>query len=548
MAIYKDYLVGEEREFAIEEATILNEIDRLNVMFEMSNLRLEQMYRDAELKVFSESGSNDDLAFLIQEADKEATEQREGILTKIVNAIKSLFNKIKTALFGNKGKGNPNDKINIDEGYLTLADKIGAKWNEVKGSNVGKLAIAASAIAAIIGGIIAVGKVVTKNRSEVEQKQSIIESVVSWVNEKTDQIQSFFGGKGPEEQSKGQQELNPFSGLLSKLGKVASGFTSALSGTVNSVGDTVANAGNAVKNQTDKIGNKLKAKANKAEQNAANKNNVLIKNMGGIKYSIDRSTGAIAKEENGSWVSVDSNTVPEAIKKAALKQKGNTAVSDVNTKNTENYTNRMNDRRAVNSQYKQTASVTDNKSKNTISIDGKTGVITLTKSNGQTQTLNSLSEASGYLSGKDKKNKFKELQQKYIDIMNGINDANKTKEAINANNAEKNAVKQESVFENDEMLAMLSESSLDYVIEAGNLIITLDDEDDTMTEAEITEELNNEGYVVEFTEDQIIITEGEFVSISDSIFGTSVESEVLEMANDVFDDELDELANLFAEL
>ena len=52
MAIYKDYLVGDERQEAIEEAAIFNEIDNLFDAFEMTNIRLNQMYRNAEMKVF----------------------------------------------------------------------------------------------------------------------------------------------------------------------------------------------------------------------------------------------------------------------------------------------------------------------------------------------------------------------------------------------------------------------------------------------------------------------------------------------------------------
>ena len=95
MAIYKDYLVGDERQEAIEEAAIFNEIDNLFDAFEMTSIRLNQMYRNAEMKVFSESGTYDDLTYLIQEADGEVAEQRDGILQKIINGIKSILSKIK---------------------------------------------------------------------------------------------------------------------------------------------------------------------------------------------------------------------------------------------------------------------------------------------------------------------------------------------------------------------------------------------------------------------------------------------------------------------
>ena len=58
--VYNGYLTGIERDMAIEEAQMENAISRLDTMWEMVNLEYEQNIRDAELKVFSESGTYDD--------------------------------------------------------------------------------------------------------------------------------------------------------------------------------------------------------------------------------------------------------------------------------------------------------------------------------------------------------------------------------------------------------------------------------------------------------------------------------------------------------
>ena len=180
MAIYKDYLVGDERQEAIEEAAIFNEIDNLFDAFEMTNIRLNQMYRNAEMKVFSESGTYDDLTYLIQEADGEVAEQRDGILQKIINGIKSILSKIKNFIMGSKGKGKPDDEVEVNSGLIAATDKIAAKWNEVKGTTGGKIGIAAAAIATVAGGIALTGTVVKKKRSEVEEKQNTINSISAW--------------------------------------------------------------------------------------------------------------------------------------------------------------------------------------------------------------------------------------------------------------------------------------------------------------------------------------------------------------------------------
>ena len=79
MAIFNEYLTGEDRILAIEDAKLENEYIKLSTLFEMTNLQLDQMQRDAEMKVFEESGTYDDLAFLYQEADKEVSAQRQNI-------------------------------------------------------------------------------------------------------------------------------------------------------------------------------------------------------------------------------------------------------------------------------------------------------------------------------------------------------------------------------------------------------------------------------------------------------------------------------------
>ena len=530
MAIYKDYLVGEEREAAIEEAAILKELDDAFDCFEMTNIKLNQMYRSAELKVFSESGTYDDLVYLMQEAEGEVTQQREGILDKIVAGIRSLINKIKS-LFSNKSNGNPEDNVQIDEGYITTADKISAKWNEVKGSTAGKIGIGVAAIAAVVGGSVAVGKVVTKKRSEVESKQNVIKSVVDWLDNKINEVVNMFKGKGTNEQGAAQKELKPFNSLLSKLNSIMSGFNSALQGAKTAVADAVD------KNITHKSEKEANAKAAKniKEQNDGNKNGVLIKNINGEKYGIDRNNGTISKLVDGSWTSIDANEAPAKIQTIAKQQKGKTAavkVNEVNAKAVEN-------KKAVNSNYKPNKVVTNPDTKDVISINGKTGIISVKHSDGKVEKVDGIDNALNLLSGVKNRNLRKDLKTAYNNIQNGISDASKTQDAINAT--------QESTIENnEELMNFLTESSLEYTIENDDLSIYVDN---TMTESEIEEELNNDGYVVEFTEDNIIITEGEFVSLQESIFGTSLEKEFEESATeDAFDEEISDIANLFEEI
>ncbi len=92
--IYNGYLTGYERELAIEDAEIDNTFSRFDTMWEMVNLEYEQNIRDAELKVFKENGTYDDLLYLYQEAENAAAEKKQGILSKILSFIADIFNTI----------------------------------------------------------------------------------------------------------------------------------------------------------------------------------------------------------------------------------------------------------------------------------------------------------------------------------------------------------------------------------------------------------------------------------------------------------------------
>ena len=87
MNVFEHYLEGAEREAYIEEFTFENNMARLDTLYEMTNLQLSQMYRDAELKVLTECGTYDDFQYLIEEADKEVAPQKMGILESILNAF-----------------------------------------------------------------------------------------------------------------------------------------------------------------------------------------------------------------------------------------------------------------------------------------------------------------------------------------------------------------------------------------------------------------------------------------------------------------------------
>lgn len=96
--IFNSHLSGYEREMAIQEAEYDTLFAKATMMLEMVDMQLEQNIREAELKVFKEGGTYDDYEYLVQEADEEAGEQKKGVFATIIEAIRTLFQKIGDAL------------------------------------------------------------------------------------------------------------------------------------------------------------------------------------------------------------------------------------------------------------------------------------------------------------------------------------------------------------------------------------------------------------------------------------------------------------------
>lgn len=117
--IFNSYLVGEEREAAIEESATQVFFNNIDMMIEMVDMQLEYDKKAAEFKVFSEGGTYDDFLYLLEEANAEANEKKKGILATLIDGIIKILNKIgeKLAAIG-KNPGDPNEDVEVDEGVV----------------------------------------------------------------------------------------------------------------------------------------------------------------------------------------------------------------------------------------------------------------------------------------------------------------------------------------------------------------------------------------------------------------------------------------------
>ena len=123
--IFNSYLVGEEREEAIEEARLELIFAKVDMMFEMVEMRLQQNLREAELKVFSEGGTYGDFQYLVEEAENEASEKKQGIIATLWNAIKSVLKKIGERLAAiNVAPGDENTEVDVDENDVKASNSI----------------------------------------------------------------------------------------------------------------------------------------------------------------------------------------------------------------------------------------------------------------------------------------------------------------------------------------------------------------------------------------------------------------------------------------
>ena len=133
--LYNNYV----SESAIEEAASFEKmslnIDRLLLAYESVCRKEELDIREAEIRCMEESGDIDLLESYYMEATEENEEKKEGILTKIWDAIAEFFGKIKKFLFGDKQMKNleqaakEDKEAEVPEETKTLFAKIkeGAK-------------------------------------------------------------------------------------------------------------------------------------------------------------------------------------------------------------------------------------------------------------------------------------------------------------------------------------------------------------------------------------------------------------------------------------
>ena len=328
--IFMCYLEGAEREAYISEAQIENEFAKLDTLYEMCELKEDQMIRDIELKVLTESGTMDDYEFLLMEAEAEAGAEKSGIIHKIISAIGSICKSIKDAISKCFGKGKPDDDIEVTDTvnkiseFVNPINAIKTGVDKIKAGDYSGIANIISGIsipAVAVGGTAAAVTMIKKKRSEVEKDcqqvnnlSDIINNAINSLNEKINM-----------EEGKAQQNNNQNTafGLLLKGARKLLQAAKSLSTNLNSIskslcsalGVAAENVKGAVNNAKENVKNAVKGSKDQAK--GADSIQVKEKN---ITYYVFKDTGTVnAVDNNGQPVPVKMESLPKKVAKQRNK-------------------------------------------------------------------------------------------------------------------------------------------------------------------------------------------------------------------------------------
>lgn len=514
MAIFNEYLTGEDRVLAVEAARYENEWNKLSTLFEMTSMQLDQMRNDAEMKVFEESGTYDDLDFLYQEAENETTAQNQNIFQKIIQWFKNIFtaigNKVKSFL-GNK---NPEEEVEVP---VEVIEKVGAIEKAHSEMSVGFAKIrngdftgafnilnAVKIPALVAAGAIGTGVAIKK------MKKGEADGLMQRLNKIKENVEAMFNGisskllglKDANQQRSAKSSLNPIQKFMSLINNVTSAICSAMK-----KGAAV------VKDKVDEVtGKKENAKKEKQIANdkfAGQKNGVTIKRFGQFEYRIDQTKGTVTKvDKKGNETDVPTGEIPPQLLKLVHRAKAEGAMQ---TQNQQNQADKIREDQKSLKGAKKTFNVSKG---GKVIVNPKTHrFYYVDKSTGKSTELNKNNLAQ-YVPGDTSKER--NLRKKIVA-----------------------AVTESAEIDIKEMEAMFTEAGYEFVAE-----------EDSM--AEICTDLENNGWIIE-SADGIITAmetvEAEVDDVSANIFGEDLSGEVAtESAKDAFDQEVEDLMLEFADL
>lgn len=165
--LYEEYASQEERESAVmlENAEIA--MDRALLSLNTCCAMQELDMRAAEARLVLECGGVENLMEYYEDAAENTADKKEGLFTKVWNAILKFLENIKNALFGKKIEANPNDEVEVEQTWLDRHEKIKKAVDSVK------RAVANPVVATVGAAIVACGAVATVKAVDKKRKMKV---------------------------------------------------------------------------------------------------------------------------------------------------------------------------------------------------------------------------------------------------------------------------------------------------------------------------------------------------------------------------------------
>ena len=388
-----DYIDEDEKYMMTMEAVMNNKLAHLYMEFDKVMLEHQENLKAIEYKILMENGTEDDLMDLYMFEAEETKEKGQGILGSIFGAIRKFFKKVKEFLFGVKD-AEPPKQVTVSEDPAKLEQDGKNLLKSLRsGKTVAKIAVAGTAVT--------IAGVTLKNYI------GKLNSLVKELDNEMARNDEIMKNKSPEEQS--------------KMKEIAS--------EVHKFGSRVLKIANAVKDNGESLKKNISDKKAENDSRELSKQGVQIIKGDHGEYRVDKTNGNIVwHDENGKEADVEYDWAPENVKKVAQKMKGKAAAKqkEEDTKN-EN-------KQAINSVYKS-STIKDPKSGYTFRIEGRTGNIIAVDKRHNTKRCNSVEDAVKLIGGNfiEKRKLKKEIENAYKAAKDGIDTANKAKEAMDAN-------------------------------------------------------------------------------------------------------------------
>lgn len=229
MDMYNSHLRGPARKMAIFDAEMANQANKIATMYEMVSLKSNQIYKDIETRVFLEGGDMDDMTYLYQEAQEEAVAKKKGIIKKIIEWFKKVFDAIREKVGGLiRGEGE-NVDVEVPANVPKIVELLKKHFESIK------MALNKIKSGDFIGGVKDLGKAVLPELAFVGAAVVVVKhkAIIGWIKDltgiskKSEEVVDGVENAVDKEESEGsldegERSLNLFQKFIQKINEVIS--------------------------------------------------------------------------------------------------------------------------------------------------------------------------------------------------------------------------------------------------------------------------------------------------------------------------------------